>query len=243
MNGDRPGPSFADRILLSPLTWFISALNVAMFLLTWVRDGSHGFSIDVETLVAYGSTSRVLIQQGEPWRLVTAMFLHGDWLHLGMNVLFMFGLLAAVERYAGSAWFAFAYLTTGTGAYAVSVLSRPGISVGASGAAFGILAVYLALLYRREGSWNSFIANPGVRSILSQSGAWILAGFFLFRGIDNAAHIGGIVFGIPCGLLLGKRQGPRRHAWLAFLLQYILVWLAVVVLACIPGMGFDFGRE
>lgn len=237
MNGDRPGSSFIDRVLLSPLTWLVSALNVALFLLTWVRDGSHSASIDGETLLAFGAAARPLVQHGEPWRLLTAMFLHGGWLHMSLNVFFMFSWCAAVERYAGSAWFAFAYLTTGIGSYAVSVLTRNGISIGASGAGFGIIAVFLALLYRREGNWSNFISNPGVRSILTQGGFWILAGFFLFRGIDNAAHLGGIAFGFPCGLVLGSRQGRRRPAWIASLAAYVVVWLGVVALACTPGMG------
>lgn len=239
----REGSSAIDRILQSPLTWFISALNVGMFLLTWVRDGSHGMSIEGETLRAYGATSRFLIQHGEPWRLLTAMFLHGSWFHMLANVIFMFSWCAAVERHSGSAWFAFAYLTTGIGAFAISALSKPGGSVGASGAGFGLIGVFLALLYRREGSWDRFISNPGVRSILSQAGFWILAGFFFIRGMDNAAHLGGIAFGVPCGLLLGSRQGRRRPAWIAALAAYILVFLGVVILACLPGMGFNGWRR
>jgi rhomboid protease GluP len=241
MSADRDGSSFINRLQLSPLTWFISALNIGMFLLTWIRDGSSGFSIDSETLDAYGATSRFMIQHGEPWRLLTAIFLHANWIHLGVNVFFMFSWCSAVERHSGSAWFAFAYLTTGIGAYAVSALSRPYGSVGASGAGFGIIAVYLALLYRREGSWDNFISNPAARSILTQGGAWIIAGLFFIKGLDNAAHLGGIAFGFPCGLVLGARQGRRRPAWIAALAAYILVWVALVVVACIPGMGFGSG--
>jgi rhomboid protease GluP len=241
MNGERAGSSLVNRLLLSPVTWFVSALNVAIFLLTWIRDGSYSLGVDGETLEAYGATSRFLVQHGEPWRLLTAMFLHGNWIHLGVNTFFMFGWCAAVERWSGSVSFAFAYLTTGIGAFAISALAREGPSVGASGAGFGIIAVTMALLYRRAGTWDSFISNPGVRSTIMQAGAWILAGFFIFKQFDNAAHLGGILFGIPCGLVLGSRQGSRRPAWIASLAAYVLVWLGVVVLACIPGMGFRAG--
>lgn len=241
MSDGRPDASFADQVLQSPLTWLISALNVGIFLLTWSR-GSHGMSVDGDVLEAYGATARHLIQTGEPWRLLTAMFLHGSWFHMALNVAFMFGLCAAVERALGSGWFAFAYLTTGTASFAVSALVRPWGSVGASGAAYGILAVFLALRYLREGSWDAFIANPVSRSILTQAGGWILISYFLLPRVDNAAHIGGFIFGVPCGLVLGNRQGRRRPAWIASLAAYVLVWVGLVVVACRPGMGLNSGE-
>lgn len=242
MSDGRSGVSFVDRILQSPLTWLISALNVGIFLLTWFRGESHRASVDGEVLESYGWMVRHLIQHGEPWRLLTAMFLHSDWLHMAVNVVFMFSLCAAVERYSGAGWFAFAYLTTGIASFAVSALVQPYPSVGASGAAFGILGVFLALIYRREGSWDAFISNPGVRSMLVQAGGWILMSYFLFPRVDNSAHIGGFLFGFPCGLVMGNRQGRRRPAWIASLAAYVLVWLGVVALACTPGMGYRSGE-
>ncbi len=241
MSDGRPGASFVDGILRSPLTWLLSALNVTIFLFTWLRDGSHRMSVDGEVLETYGAMARHLIQHGEPWRLLTAMFLHGSWLHMAANVFFMFGLCASVERYSGSGWFAFAYLTTGIASFAVSALARPYGSVGASGAAYGILAVFLALIYRREGSWDAFISSPGVRSILVQAGGWILMSYYFLPRIDNAAHIGGFLFGVPCGLVLGSRQGRRRPGWIASLAAYLLLWIGVVVLACTPWMGLQPG--
>src|SRR5882672_11577430 len=241
MNGSRAGSSFIDRILHTPVTWLIVALNIGLFVLAWIRDGAQGLALDIETLRAFGASSRWLVQHGDPWRLLTAVFLHANWLHLGVNTFFMVGWCAAVEKSAGSLWFAFAYLTTGIGGFAASALTGPYLSVGASGAGFGVVAVVLSLLYRREGSWDRFISNPGVRQTLIWGGGWILVGFLFIRGLDNSAHLGGFALGVPCGLVLGGRQGRRRPAWLASLAAYILVWLGIVVLACIPGGGFRQG--
>jgi rhomboid protease GluP len=242
MSADREGSSFIDRILLSPLTWFITALNIGLFLIAWIRDGSRGESLDVETLLAFGAAKRVYVQHGEYWRLLTAVFLHGGWFHLLWNTWGMFGWCASVERSVGWLWFAFAYLTTGIGSFAVSILCRSYTSVGASGAAFGLVAVTLALLYRRAGTWQAFMDTPYVKQILVNVGVWVLLGFTMLRGIDNFAHLGGFALGIPCGLVLGDRKGRRRPAWLASLAAYILVWVALVVVACIPGTGFRSGE-
>jgi membrane associated rhomboid family serine protease len=111
--------------------------------------------------------------------------------------------------------------------------------VGASGAAFGMIAVTLALLYRRAGSWDEFMSAPYVKQILVNTGIWVVLGFTMLSGIDNWAHLGGFAFGLACGLLLEPRQGKRRPAWLAALAVYMVVWAGVVVAACIPGMGLN----
>jgi len=226
---------FANRI---PLTLLITAINLGIFILGWVRGGATGMQVDSGVLLNLGASMRHLVQDGDYWRLLTAVFLHANWLHVLVNTVFMFSWCAAIERSVGAAWFAFAYLTTGIGSFAVSVLCKPGPSVGASGAGFGMVAVTMAMLYRREGTWDNFMANPFVRSIFAQAAFWLLAGFFFFRGIDHYAHAGGLVLGIFCGLILERRRGRHEVKWMLSLGAYILVWLGLVVVACIPGMGF-----
>jgi rhomboid protease GluP len=239
MSGSREGSSFVDRILQSPVTWLVTALNIGVFILVWLRDGRGGESVDTETLLSFGASMRFFVQGGEYWRLLTAVFLHGGWIHLLWNTWFMFGWCASIERTVGSLWFVFAYLTTGIGSFAASVLFRQGPSVGASGAAFGMVAVTLTLLYRRFGSWGGFISAPNVKTILINVGVWVLIGFTMMRGVDNWAHVGGFAFGLPCGLLLEPPRGKRRPAWIASLVAYMVVWVAVVGAACTPGMGLN----
>lgn len=238
MAQERDGNGFLDAVNRSPLSWLIAAVNLGIFTLAWIRGGSAGLGVDTEVLLNLGASNRYYVQSGDFWRLLTAVFLHSDWVHVLVNTVFMFSWCAMVERTVGSAWFAFAYLTMGVGSFAVSVLGRPGTSVGASGAGFGMIAVVLAMLYRREGSWNNFTSNPYVRSIVSQVAFWILIGFFVLRGMDNFAHVGGLVLGMGCGLVLERRRGRHEVKWMVSLGAYILVWLGLVVAACIPGMGF-----
>ena len=118
------------------------------------------------------------------------------------------------------------------------VLAHPAFGAGSSGAGFGMIAVILALLYRRAGSWEAFISNPAAKTMLVNTGIWVLIGFSGAIRMDNYAHLGGFAFGIPCGLLLETRRGRSRGRWIAGLAAYIFVWLGVVVAACIPGLGF-----
>ena len=238
MARDREGTGPLDFINRTPLSCLITAINLGIFTLAWIRGGSAGIGVDTEVLLKLGASMRYFVQGGDYWRLLTAVFLHADWIHVLVNTVFMFSWCAMIERTVGPWWFAFAYLTTGVGSFAVSVLGSPGPSVGASGAGFGMIAVVLAMLYRREGNWHNFISNPYVRSILSQVGFWILIGFFVLRGMDNFAHVGGLVLGAGCGLILERRRGRHEGTWMISLGAYILVWAGVVVASCIPGMGY-----
>jgi len=222
-----------------PITCLFTAINLGAFLIAWTHGEHEGESMTAETLRAFGAVNRYLVWNGDYWRLLTAVFMHAGWIHLLLNTYMVFTWGGEVERTVGSVWFSFAYMTTGIGASAVSVLCHNVASVGASGAVFGIIAVVLAILYRRAGSWDSFMANPGARQILIQAVLWIVVGFGFLRGsIDNFAHLGGFAFGIPCGLLLESRRGRQRPRWIAGLAAYILVWLGVVIAACLPREGF-----
>ena len=235
MRSERGG--FIDRLLESPVIWFITALNLGIFGIAWSRGEMVGGDLTRETLLAFGANARYHIWSGEYWRLLSAVFLHVGVIHLLWNTWAMFGWCAGVERTVGSAWFTFAYLSTGIGASAVSVLSHHVISAGASGAGFGMISVTLSMLYRRAGSWEAFMANPFVKQVLVNTAIWVAIGFTAVAAMDNYAHLGGFAFGIPCGLLVESRRGRKRSAWFVALAAYILVWGGVVVAACIPGVG------
>jgi rhomboid protease GluP len=205
-----------DWIMESPLSWLLTALNLGIFIIAWSRGGHEGSGLDADALFAFGAIARSRVWYGgEYWRLLTAAFLHVSWFHLLWNVVGMFPRCKDVERTVGMGWFAFAYLTTAIGASAVSLLCHRVLGAGASGAAFGMSGVTLALLYRREGSWEHFISNSYVRRVLGWTLIWVAIGYTSMTGMDNYAHLGGFAFGIPCGLILENRHGRKRPRWIA----------------------------
>lgn len=239
MSGDRGRQSLADWILDSPITWLITAINLGVFTIAWVQGEHRGESLDGETLLAYGALERYRVWTGDYWRLMTAMFLHIGWIHLVWNTYAMFGWCADIERTVGSGWFSFAYVTTGIGASAISVIGHPAFGAGASGAGFGMIAVVLSILYRRAGSWEAFWGDRHVRSVLVNTGVWVLVGFAGLIRMDNYAHLGGFALGIPCGLILEQRRGRNRPLWIAGIVAYMVVVVGLVVTACTPGLGFQ----
>ena len=147
-----------------------------------------------------GLSPYYFFERKEYYRLFTSMFLHGDIQHLVNNMLLLCGLGAMIEREAGHVTFGLLYFLTGLGGniaslwYKVSVGDLDVLSIGASGAVFGLIGVLLVLALL-----------PGV-NIPSATPVRILfvIGYSIYSGmsetnIDNAGHIGGVI----CGILLG----------------------------------------
>ena len=237
------GRGLAARFLECPVTWIISLVNVGVFLVAWLMDGSYGESLRGTTAYRFGALWRPAIWDGQYWRLLTSVFLHWGWIHLLWNTWILFSWCRVIERSVGSAMFAFAYVTTGLGASAVSVLCHVALSAGASGAGFGMFAVVLSLLYNRAGSWEAFIGNREVRSMLVNIVLILAAGFAFFDFMDNYAHLGGLLVGIPCGLVLERRRGKYRSQWIGMAAAYSFLVLVLVVLACIPGLAIGPAGE
>ena len=148
-------------------------------------------------------TDLVLVQQ-EYWRLLTSVFLHSGLYHLGSNLIAQVFLGNAVERNLGHIKYLFLYIVSGVGGNIISVLydRTQGVntySVGASGAVFGVMGALIVLIIK------------GRKKLRTGSSMLVRAGFAVFYAVyagfrtpytDNAAHLGGLAFGIALGVLL-----------------------------------------
>lgn len=215
-------------------TSFLLTANLILFLLTLVA--SHqgrggGFdaralfgSIDAYTLVRFGAKYGVLIAAGEWWRFLTPIFLHGSVIHLAFNSWVLFDLGPAVEGIYGPQKFLVLYILTGAAGVAVSLFWRPySISIGASGALFGLIGAMIAYGYRNRGRIGDTVRNMFVR--------WAIYGLvfgFLVPGLDNAAHIGGLLAGIAFGSVVSDVPSFTRTSISLWKLLQTLVALLVV---------------
>lgn len=137
-----------------------------------------------------------LISNGEYWRLITPIFIHLGVLHIFMNSYILYSLGPNVEEAFGHVRFALMYLATGFLATAASFALPPETrSLGASGAVFGMAGVLFVYLYRRR--MSAFVAQY-LRSVMIFIGLNLVFGF-VFPGIDNVAHIGGLIGGVVLG--------------------------------------------
>jgi rhomboid protease GluP len=149
-------------------------------------------------LLSWGANFGPLVKNGEWWRLSTNTFLHGGIMHILTNMIGLIFLGVILEMRLGKIRFLLSYLFIGVVASLVSIWWNQSIvSVGASGAIFGLSGIFLALLV------SKFYDENFTKSFLI--GTLVFIGYNLLYGltggIDNAAHIGGLVSGFILGLI------------------------------------------
>ncbi len=200
-------PEFAARLqAVSPRVWLAQAivgLLAVVFVYTALLGGgflvAHG-----EVHVSLGSNFGPLTLQGQWWRLLTCQFLHFGIVHLAFNSMALWQLGPLAERLFGRWHFMLLYLTAGIGGGFGTLLWRPEVnSAGASGAIFGVIGGLLAFVSRRDLGVPLRLMYYLRRQFLTFGGFSLAAGFLL-PGVDNAAHVGGLVSGYLCGLVLAR---------------------------------------
>jgi len=187
-----------------------------------------------DDLLPWGANDAVRVAlAGEWWRLPASVFLHGGLLHLAMNMWCLVNIGPLAERFYGNLGFAAVYLAAGIGGALASMATAPArVSVGASGAIFGILGALLAFLLVNRRSVPASVLGPLRSSALAFVVFNTLFGA-VAPGIDQAAHMGGLATGFLSGLVLARpwpaRSSARDLARSAF--------RAVVVAAVVTAVG------
>jgi rhomboid protease GluP len=198
----------AGNLLTFPATTSLMLINVAVYV-GMVLTG--GFSFSGEQLIRWGGNFGPLTIGGEYWRLITAGFVHGSIFHIGMNMWCLYSLGRLSEQLFGK-WQTFCiYMLTGVGGALLSVAYDPmRLSVGASGAIFGIAGAVVAGL--KFG--NLAIAEGQRRAILSSVVMFAIFSFSFgsFGRTDNMCHLGGFITGLLLGLPLGAFARESKPA-------------------------------
>ncbi len=177
------------------VTPILIIINIVIFILM-VISGANAFLPDNESLIKWGANFRPVTLDGEWWRLIASCFLHIGVLHLVMNMYALLYIGLLLEPHLGKTRFISAYLLTGVTASMTSLWWHDlTISAGASGAIFGMYGVFLAML-------TTNLIEKAARQTLLTSIA-IFVGYNLLNGmkggVDNAAHIGGLISGLVIG--------------------------------------------
>ena len=205
--------------------------NVLLFVAA-ALGGAGWFIPNAAIEIAAGSNLGPLTTHGEWWRLVAALFVHFGLIHLLFNLWALAAFGALSERLLGITNFVVIYFVSGIAANLASITLRPSINTaGASGAIFGILGALLAVYWRNKQTLPfTIVRSEGIAVLLFASFA--LLGGFLYTGVDNAAHLGGLITGLLLGFTLShaKRQSPANMPNRLPALKTLLV--ATAVLAC-----------
>lgn len=182
------------------VTYSLMAVNILIFLFTAYLSGSF-MDININVLVALGAKYNRAIENGQWYRLFTSMFLHGGLIHIAANMYSLYSIGPLVESLYGKAKFIIAYIFSGLVAAFFSFWFSNAVSIGASGAIFGILGVLLvfSLKERKRLGKDFFI------SVASTVAVNLYIGLTL-PNIDNYAHLGGLIGGAVLALLLSLRE-------------------------------------
>ncbi|ABK16600.1 rhomboid family intramembrane serine protease [Syntrophobacter fumaroxidans] len=191
-------------------------INAGMFVLSLIiAPSSAGFSMNPlnflspgsRSLLLLGATGRIPIDQFDRWwTLLSASYLHGSILHILFNMM-AFSQIAPliVHEYGASRTLAI-YTLSGIGGYVLSYFAGTAVTLGASAAVCGLIGAALYYGRSRGGQFGQLVYR--------QVSGWVIGLFifgFLFPGIDNWAHGGGLLTGILAGFVLGyQERQPER---------------------------------
>jgi len=181
--------------------YFITPILIIINILAFIAMSISGVNIlmpDSESLLLWGANFSPLTLNGEAWRLFTSCFLHIGILHLLLNMYALAYIGVLLEPVLGRWRFISAYILCGLIASASSITFNDLIiSAGASGAIFGMYGVFLALLTTKI--IDKTIRKTMLSSILIFVFYNLVYGLKPDSGIDNAAHIGGLLSGLAIG--------------------------------------------
>ncbi|NLC53092.1 MAG: rhomboid family intramembrane serine protease [Firmicutes bacterium] len=214
------------------LTYFLLFINLLVFLGEILRGGSNQTSV----LIKMGAKYNPRLWMGEYWRLLTPLFLHAGWEHFLFNSFALFQLGSLVEHFFGAGRFFWVYFGAGLFGTVASALFQPDtVSVGASGAIFGLLGALLYFSIRR----------PQVAKGLFGRSLWVVLGLnlvlsFVLPGIDYMGHLGGLIGGLLWAYALGlgkKDQIAGRWLW-RLLLVFVMAFSTMKALTPPPNKWY-----
>lgn len=185
----KPKKNYVTKILM--------AISIIIFM--WmVLGGANPIDIDNLTLYSYGANYKEAVLNGDFYRLLTCTFLHAGIFHLLFNMYALYIIGDQLESYIGKYKFLLVYLVSALSGSLLSIVFSNNLSVGASGAIFGLLGSLLYFGYHFRLYLGSVLKNQIIPLILIN----LIFGF-ITPGIDNAAHIGGLIGGYLATTIVG----------------------------------------
>jgi rhomboid protease GluP len=187
------------------ITIGLIVINIIMYVITAYMSvayaGGSIFNSDTRVLILLGAKVNDLISGGEYFRLVSAMFLHGGLMHLAVNMYSLYAIGPMVEKVYGKKKYIAIYFLAGICASIFSYSFSTSVSIGASGAIFGLLGAVLVFAIKSKGKTGIGF----IKSILSVIFINIIIGITL-PNIDNFAHMGGLIGGMIISFLVSFRE-------------------------------------
>ena len=184
------------------VTYAILGVTVAVYLIQLLTQFIYGHDLAVEL----GAKANDAIRAGQLWRFFTPMLLHGSILHIGFNMYALYIIGIGVERRFGHGRFLLLYLLSGFAGSVFSFLLSSADSIGASGAIFGLIGAEGIFLYQ-----NRQLLGNQVRRAINNVIFIVVLNLVLglSPGIDNWAHVGGLMGGLIFAWFAGPIWEPQ----------------------------------
>ncbi|MEN8078008.1 rhomboid family intramembrane serine protease [Clostridioides difficile] len=200
-NCNKKKTSKRENVKNNLITYILITVNILIYIITCIIS-KNIFDIDSYTLVELGAKVNYLINNGQPWRLITSAFLHGGLAHIAFNMYSLKIIGEEVEYVYGKVKYIAIYLISALGGSIFSYLfNADSISVGASGAIFGLLGAMIVFgISHKDKIGKAYIINLFKVVLIN-----IFIGVTI-SNIDNSAHIGGLLFGIISAFLLRNKK-------------------------------------
>lgn len=207
------------------VTYIIIAINIILFILMYIFGSG---STDAQTLVNFGANYAPLIKVGEYYRLITSAFLHIGLMHLLVNCYALYVIGPQVESFFGKTKYIIIYVLSAVFGNLLSMLFTDAISAGASGAIFGLLGSTLYFGYHYRVYLEGVLRSQIIPLIVINLGLG-----FILSGINNAAHIGGLIGGILVSMAVGVKykstDSQKTHGTImTLILAVFLIYMAFI---------------
>ena len=206
------------------ITYALIVLNIMVYLFMLLYD-----TVDQTYFYALANDYEG-IQNGQIYRLITSMFLHSDIIHIACNMYALYILGPVVERYYGKTKFLIIYMLSGIlgSIFSAAFMSADTISIGASGAIFGLLGSIAYFTYYYRATLQGLLRSQILPVILLN-----LALGFMIPGIDVSGHIGGLIGGILVSMAIGIGDKGRTSDQINGIIVYILMTAAMLYMVFI----------
>ncbi len=205
----------------------VIALCVLMYIVTliygnYLSDNStYGFNL---ALIILGANNTALFKAGEYYRILTSIFLHGSLWHLAVNMYSLWIIGNQVENFVGKFKFLAIYLMSGLmGSLFSLIFLGNSMSIGASGAIFGLMGCLLYFGYH----YRLYLSSTLTRQIIPIIVLNLALGFMV-NGIDNAAHIGGLIGGYLATMIVGLKYKSTKSETINGAIVYTLLIIFII---------------
>jgi rhomboid protease GluP len=209
-------------------TNILIGINIAVFILM-ALSGVSAVSPQPEQLVKWGANYGPLSLGTQPWRILTSNYVHIGVLHIFFNMWCLLNLGKLAERIFDRWTYLLVYTFSGIAGSLASLWKHPqGVGAGASGAIFGLAGALIAALYLGKLPFSKAVIGPTLKSLIMFAAYNLFFG--LVPGIDNSAHLGGLVSGLAMGAALAPHltdSAESRAQWRNF----VLAGMGLILLA------------